>query len=242
MPSEQECESSFNYCDKIELHALDLFAPLSSVVAVCGEHGFRGILVPLGRIEELVKCINRPDIGSKAIIPIAVLDYPFGLSTQDVRSYSIISAKEKGAKEVEIVAPYHHIVNQDSVKLIDDVKSLVSTAKKVDIGLRYVIDQNCEFLDDSFKTKMCRILAQAKINKISVSMGFFDYKVDHGDNIIKMRNLKSKTNSQVKIYLDTDDPSEMALYPRAGADIIGLDWDMAAFLTHGYESIISKKE
>jgi deoxyribose-phosphate aldolase len=236
-----EEENSFSFSDRVDLHCMDLYTPLSSVVAVAAEHNFRAIVVPIGRIEELVKAINKPDLGDKKIVSVAVFDYPYGFSSLDIRTYSIFSAKEKGAKEIEIVAPYYYIVREDFIKIVEDVKSLIVSANKADIKLRYVLDQNSGFIDDGFRIKLYRALSQAKVPMLSTSLGHFDEKIDHGDNIIRMRSMKSKINCPIKAFIDTTNPSDLALYPRAGADTIGLNWNQAPHLVYEYENIVQKK-
>jgi hypothetical protein len=46
----------------------------------------------------------------------------------------------------------------------------------------------------------------------------------------------------MKAYVNTSDPNEFALYPKAGVDIVGVEWNKAAHLVHAYEDMILKKE
>lgn len=236
-----ESLGQFDFCDKVDLHALDSSTPLENVVYVAAEHGFRGIVVTLCKIEELVKLINKPLIGDKKIIPICAIDYPYGNMSHDVRSYCMHAAKEKGAKEIEIVAPYHFIENKDFKNIFEDAKNIVNLAKKLDLKIKYVLDQNNPKLDDGVKTRIYRILSQCGIEIISTSLGFFDKKDDHSNSILKMRSIKSKINCKIKTFLSTDDAESFALYPKAGADIIGVYWKQAPQLIHAYEDIVEKK-
>src|SRR5690606_7730542 len=124
--------------------------------------------------------------------PICIIDYPFGISSLDVRTYSLHSVKEKGAKEVEIVAPYHFIKNKDFKKLQEDVQSIVTVAKKINLSIKYVVDQNNPIIDDTVRTRINRIIGSSGINSISTSLGFFDKSTEHGDNVLRMRNIKNK--------------------------------------------------
>lgn len=238
----EEESIQFEYCNKVDLHVTDISTKLDNVVSVAAEHGFRGIVVTLGQITALVKEINKPLFGDKQILPIAVIDYPFGNSSIDVRAYSLASAKEKGAKEVEIVAPYPMIANHDFRGIYEDAQSLVAAAKKYDISIKYVLDQNSEFIEDSIRTKLCRIMSSTRVPFISTSLGYFDEEIDHSDNIVKMRALKNKIGCPIKAYVPTSDPNEFALYPKAGADILGLEWNVAPFLVHAYEDMVIKKQ
>jgi deoxyribose-phosphate aldolase len=231
----------FEYCDKVDLHALELSTPLDAVVSIAGEHGFRGIVVTPGKLASLVKEINKPNYGCQNIIPICAIDYPYGNSSIDVRTYSVTSAKENGAKEIEIVAPYHLIVEKDFRHVYEDIQSILTAAKKYEIAVKYVLDLNSPFIDDAIRTKLCRVMTSTRVPAISTSLGFYDENIDHGDNILKMRNIKNKVGCTIKTFVRTNDPNSFAMYPKAGVDIIGVDWKKGPFLAHAYEEMVLKK-
>jgi hypothetical protein len=85
-------------------------------------------------------------------------------------------------------------------------------------------------------------MSSTRIPLISTSLGFFDQDIDHGDNVLKMRNIKNKVGCAMKVFVNTNDPSQFAMYPKAGVDIVGVHWKSAAFLTHAYEEMVSKKQ
>lgn len=230
----------FDYCDKVDLHALNPNANLSGVVSIAAEHGFRGIVVPMGRLERLIAAIKA--YGTKEILPICAIDYPFGSSSLDVRNYSIMSAHEKGAKEVEIVTPYHFIAVEDFRLVYNDAQSIMNTAKKAGVSLKYVLDDGNPYMNnDKVRSQLTRFVRDAQIPYVSNSLGFFPQKGDHADNIIKMRNFKSKAGCDMKVYLSSKDVDDIAAYVKAGADIIGLDWNQAPYLVHAYEEMVQKK-
>jgi deoxyribose-phosphate aldolase len=235
----------FAYCNKVDLHALDLDQNLKPVVALAIEHGFRAIVVPHVRIPDLVAAINTVIIDKEErplIVPVAAVDYPFGTMPQDVRSYSIMSARECGAKEVEIVAPYAHLANKSFDKVNDDVKTLQSMASKTDVVLRYVVDQYCDLFDDGVKSRLYRLFAMNKVKAVSTSLGFYeDDSFDHSDNILKMRHVKNKTAAQVKSFIRTTNPAMFALYPKAGSEIMGVEWQTAPSMVHKYEEMVQTK-
>lgn len=237
----EEKVRQFEYCDKVDIHAIDLDSPLDLVTAIATEHGFRGVVVTLNRIEELVKNISKDTLADKKIVPIAVIDYPYGSLSTDVRRYSILSAKEKGAKEVEVVAPYSLFISRKFKEIGDDIQNLASAAKESNIKLRYVIDINSAFIDESVRTKIMRIVSNNQIEDVSTSLGFYDKKVDHSDSVLKMRNMKSKTGSQTKSFISDASVADLTLYAKAGVDTVGLDWKLAANVVHSYEDIINKK-
>jgi deoxyribose-phosphate aldolase len=240
--SQSDIQKRFDYCEKVDLHALATKEPLETITAIASEHGFRGIVVSLSKIDQLVKLLNRPLLGDKNVVPACIIDYPFGDSSKDVRAYSIQSAKERGAREIEIVAPYHLIAVKDFKKIYEDAQNIVNVAERANVAVKYVLDYSNPYVDDTVRTKLCRILSSTKIPTISTSLGFFDKKIDHADSILQMRGLKSKTGCKIKAYLKSLDPSDLMSYAKAGADIIGLDWRKAVFLVHAYEDIVEKKE
>lgn len=239
MYEEEQQVKQFDYCDKVDLHALEPKVNLASVVSIASEHGFRGIVVPLTKLEQLIKAIK--DYGTKEMVPVCTVDYPFGSSSLDVRNYSILAAKEKGAKEVEVVAPYYLIADADFRRVYDDAHNLMSTANKQGISLKYVLDQSSPYVDDTVRTKLSRVISSSRIPIVSTSLGFFDNKVDHADNIIKMRTMKSKAGCQMKVYVSSQDVNDIASYVKAGADYIGLHWKKAPYLVHAYEDMVQKK-
>lgn len=229
----------FDYCDKVDLHALDQKVNFDRLALIANEHGFRGIVVPQINLDNLVKTFKIFEY--KDILPICAIDYPFGSSSLDVRNYAIMSAKEKGAQEVEIVAPYHLIVSQDFRKLYDDAQGIANTCKKQGLKLKYVIDQNGPYLDDTVRSNLARMISKVRIPSVSTSLGFFDNKVDHSDNVIKMRTMKSKAGCSMKVYIGSQNVEDIASYIKAGADIIGLPWQKAVYLMHAYQDLVQKK-
>lgn len=237
--TEQEVKQ-FDYCDKVDLHALNPNTNLNSVVSIAAEHGFRGIIVPMGRIEQLIASIKA--YGTKEMLPICAVDYPFGSASLDVRNYSIMSAAEKGAKEVEIVAPYHFIAAEDFRRVYNDAQGIMTNAKKAGVSVKYVIDQGNPYIaNDKVRTQLSRIVQNSRIPYVATSLGYFPDKTDHADSIIKMRNIKSKGGCNVKVYLSSQEVDDIAAYVKAGADIIGLDWNKAPYLVHAYEEMVQKK-
>lgn len=233
-------EEGFHFNSKIELHACEGQENLQNIVSLCTEHAFRGIATSPARISKLVKEINKS--GNNDIVPICLLDFPYGDSSSDIRAYSIHSAKEKGAKEIEISAAYHLINSQDWRELTNEIKNIQATAEKANIGYKYIID-NCMIKGSAgVATRLCRIISQTKIPIVSVSSGLFDKKEQLADNILKMRNIKHKGGSQIKVFISSSDVNDIASYVKAGADIIGLKWNKAPNLVHQYEDMVQNRE
>lgn len=229
-----------DYFRKIDLHALNPNSNLKSVVTIASEHGFRGIMVHPCKAEELVKVIK--EYGSNSLIPITVLDYPFGSMSLDIRNYALGSAKERGIKEIEIVAPYPLIAQKEFGKVGRDLEILSAKARELRIGIKYVLDYNCPFVDDTVRSKMCQLLKDYKVPMLSTSLGFYDSKTsDHADSVIYMRDMKRKSGCDTKVYIASQKVDDILSYSKAGVDVIGLPWNKAAYLIHEYEELIEKK-
>src|SRR6185436_18101702 len=132
----------------------------------------------------------------KNIVPICSLDNPLGLLASDVRVYSLQSAKEKGAEEVEISAPYHLIKSKDFKAIAEDAQNLMNASVKYKIKLRYILDTS-KGLDDSIKSKLYNILATAKIPCIVNTYEGIDDKKCAND-ILNLRHIKKKIGCKTK--------------------------------------------
>ena len=238
-PSERESESYFNHCSKVDLHATGPIIDIGKIVSIAAEHSFRGIVTDSTNLVEIAKEINRPNYGDKAILPICLIDHPFGNSSIAVRIFSIYDAKEKGAREIEIFAPKNKLETKDFKGIHEDIMSINSACERVGIAYKYVYP--AEDNDEQSKTRICRSLSVAKTEFIT-TISEFDYKnrqVDNSDSIIRMRNIKNKTNSKVKAFLHSGDISTVTAFFKAGVDIIGLPWQKAPNLIHGYEYLLN---
>ncbi len=235
---ENQC---FDYCKQVDLHALDFNVPIENIVSIAGEHGFRGIVVSQSNLKSLVKALKEPLFGNERTIPICVIDYPFGNSGKDVRAYSLQSAKENGAKEVEVIAPYDLIAQKDFKSVYNDIFNLLKLSKTVDIDVKYVFDKQSMPMDDDLIKKVYRVISAAKIPILSTSVGYFENKDNHADNVLQMRNFKMKTGVSIKAYLKNCKPEDVASYVKAGVDIMGIEWKNAPYVVHAYEYMIEKK-
>lgn len=166
-----------------------------------------------------------------------MIDFPYGNSSCDIRAYSITSAKENGAKEVEICHPVSLFEDADFRKIYEDILNLRNIAKKINISLRYVISEEIKPIPDGVKTKLSRLLSVSNLDNIGLK---FNNTTSHTDNIIKMRFFKSKLNAKIKIITDNLTKDDFSSYIKAGADIIGLPIKQAPFIIHAYEEMINK--
>lgn len=226
----------FNFSQRCDLISIDPIDPIDYVAATAIEHGFRGISTHICNIPRLSEILKDSDV-----VKIGIIDYPFGGSSQAARSYAIHTAKENGCDEVEIVAPYAQIAYGYLKEIDSDLDTITTTSQKLGIKITYVIDHNSEYLDKGIFTRVCRVIAKYKPDNICLSLGFFDNDISHSDNIVKARSIKSKIGINTKICIDNVDAGTMSMYPKAGIDILGLDWKTAPNLVHAYNAMLTKK-
>lgn len=218
-------EEVYNYASSVDIHCIGSKYRLDNVVALAVEHGFRGIVTLPCFIEDLAKELKKQN---SAILPVCVLDYPYGVSTTDVRNYSIIAAKEKGAKEIEIVCP-NHLVG-DFKQIENDVRALSLVASKSGLKLKYLVDTST-LAEEGCLTRIGRIC-----HNFGVGISVFNSKrIDHSDNILKIRSIKNKTNIKTKVYLADPTIEIVTLYNKAGIDVLSFDAKNAASIVHEYE-------
>lgn len=235
----------FRFANKVDIHAMQINIDAIGLVALAYEHEFRGVVVDITNAEYLCKAIKNSNKDENYTpISICAINYPFGNLTTDIRCYSIMSAKEKGIDEIEIVLPYHLIINKEFNKFDKDIQSVIETCNRADLKFKYVIDPNVEFLDDGSRTRIYKILSSYKLDILSNSLGFFDgaYPIDHSNNILGMRYMKNKVGSKIKCFIGNKiSISTLSLYIKAGADMFGIEWQHSPNIVHEYEYLVNQK-
>lgn len=199
--------------------------------------GFKSIVVDQIKLDEVSKEIKKSHIEDLSVI--CKIDYPEGASSVDVRGYSVLSAKEKGASIVEVFAPKYLYKAKDFKRIHEDLVSLINLCKKNHIEFRYCISSSKnEYLSDDIKTKIARIFSAVDLGMLSINV---DQKSEISDEIIKLRFFKSKIQSKIKTILKEPTKEDLSSFVKAGVDVLGLDLWKAPFLIHAYEGMISNK-
>lgn len=224
----------FDFCKQVDLYVGPSDTNLERIVSICDEHGFRGIVVRSSNLEKLSKLIIS---SASEVAAICQIDAPFGESSKDIRAYSIKSAKEKGAKEVEVYAPHQLVINEEYKAIYDDLANLIASAKMVNIPMRYIINAGNNINDNSI-TKFCRIVESSKLEHIGFNI--CGKKLSYSDSILQMRNFKTKTGAKIKTYIENCTQEELTSAIKAGSDTIGIHWKDAANTVHEYEYQVQK--
>ena len=222
----------------VELHALSESDDLQSVVAVANEHQFRGIVTTHGQLPNLVRCKNK--YSDSNIIPIAAIDYPYGCSTLDLRRFAVVTAAEKGAEEIEVAAPYYIIQKCKTGQLSQDIETITNQCDKLGIKFKYVFDRNYLSLNHRQLARILRVFAANRIDTISNGFHMIP-EMSIPDSIIDIREFKKKTSCDIKAVISTDDQNELAQFPKAGVDLIGINWQEAASVTYKYQYMMEEQ-
>lgn len=231
-----------NICNNIEVHALDYGSNFSQVVPIALEHGFSGIVTMQGRVSSLNKIVLDM-CQDKQSMPkiIAAVDHPFGSESIDARAYQIHSSKEQGASVVEMVSLYRALADGDVKEAIKDLDSICTVASRCGIELRYVMDVGCPFISHKIRDIMSKELSIREIGTISTSLGFYDRKISDSDHVLWLRDIKKISGCKMKAYVDSGDTDSISTIVKSGAEIIGLDWQDAAWASYEYEALIKDK-
>lgn len=206
----------FNFFSKIDLNYIATNKPIENSVIVANEHSFRGVVTFPNNAASLVKEINKVN---KSLVSIAILDFPFGNSTLDSRIYSVKSLKEKGIKEIEIVAP--------NIEIENDLESMIKLKDELKIEIKYILPTGGDNIG------VCK---KMKKNVLDIVL-FSNPLLSVEDNVLEVRKLKNCVSNKVKYYLnDETGVGDFTYYLRAGVDSFGLGQKKALRLIYDYQS------
>ncbi|TXT66047.1 MAG: hypothetical protein BAJALOKI3v1_50046 [Promethearchaeota archaeon] len=215
-----------------DIHVLDFVKKPEDIVAISNEHNFRSIVTVPGYIHRFKKSLlSIPILGTKPNLT-PIINYPLGCESSKSRIYSIIDAKENNLKEVEIIAPYHHIFAKDFRAIDEDLTDIVKTCEKVGISFKYILDLYIP-LDVKTRNRVLRIISTHDIPIISFGSGYnMDYDISSSDIVLNVMKMKDKINSKVKVVLRNTDNivDEMNVLMKCGVDIIGVNWNYSTKL------------
>ena len=231
----------FSHTNKVDLTSFDPCDNLEHIAAIAEEHAFRGISVPLFRVPDLVKIKQESKWANFKII--AHVDFPFGFNPRYIRKAMCVYAGESGADEVEICTPYNLVKQKNTSEIHKDIKDMITVCRKLDILPRIAIDTGDSFFPnaeaDGSKDRFGKILQANRIeNIVFYNSPGYSSDINHGSNIIEMRNVRPGSYCTMKAQLRGIDLETLSMYPKAGAKLLGLPWKEACGLVHGYEDIV----
>ena len=123
----------------------------------------------------------------------AAIDFPYGLSSTQIRLHEIILAIRQGASFIDLVINNSHIREDNWMAIRDDLKSCMAVCRDKDIPLRPVIEYRL------FSTKevvdLCHSLNYLGITHVINSTGFI--ADDVSDNLLLAYEIQKKTDTVV---------------------------------------------
>lgn len=228
-----------SFCKFTDLYTIDLPFSMAGVISIANEHGFRGICVHQGYVSELFESTKfYSDVGQKFPIIIAAIDHPYGTLSTEVRAFATLSAIEKGAKEIDICAPYDAFYNGRTGMIEADIKTIGAIAKEHNVKVNYTINPSCISNKPKTTPWLAKVLKSSAIQYISTSISPLFGPKDTSDTIIWLRDMKKFGDLNIKSYIHHNNLEDVKLYTKAGANILACNWSVAANLIHSYDEFL----
>lgn len=128
--------------------------------------------------------------GSDTVVS-AVVSFPFGSSTTDLKLMEARTAIADGAREVDMVSNIGAIKSGDAALFFSDINSVAAYCGRSNTTLKVILE--CCYLTDEEKVKGAKLAEQAGANFVKTSTGFGTGGATVGDVILLRRSLSSRT-------------------------------------------------
>ena len=142
----------------------------------------------------------------------AAIDFPYGLSSTQIRIHEIILSIRQGASYVDLVLNSSHIKESNWPAIRKDLKSCLAICNEHDIELRAIIEYRL------FPVKtvllMCDLFYQAGVNNIINATGFI--ADDISDNAIISYEMHEKTGVFVTSCIRAFNKSHIVMFEDMG--------------------------
>lgn len=99
----------------------------------------------------------------------AVIGFPLGANTKEVKAFETLDAINKGADEIDMVINIGALKDKDYKIVLEDIKAVVNAAKSK--AIVKVIIETC-LLDEVEKKKACELSMEAGADFVKTSTGF----------------------------------------------------------------------
>ena len=99
----------------------------------------------------------------------AVIGFPLGANTKEVKAFETLDAINKGADEIDMVINIGALKDKDYKVVLEDIKAVVNEAKSK--AIVKVIIETC-LLDEAEKIKACELSMEAGADFVKTSTGF----------------------------------------------------------------------
>ncbi len=109
-------------------------------------------------------------LAASGIAVCAVVGFPLGACTSDVKVFATRRALEDGALEIDMVLNLGALRGGDDVVVRQDIAALAATCRPLGARLKVILE-TC-LLDDREKVRACRIAQDAGADFVKTSTGF----------------------------------------------------------------------
>jgi deoxyribose-phosphate aldolase len=101
----------------------------------------------------------------------AVIGFPHGNSSTEVKVFETEQACRDGAKEIDMVVNIGKVLGNDWGYVEEEIKAIAAITKKYNAALK-VIFENDFLPDDSYKIKLCEICSRIPVEFVKTSTGY----------------------------------------------------------------------
>lgn len=147
----------------------------------------------------------------------AVVSFPLGTSTPDVKLMEARRAIDDGATELDMVSNFGALKSGDDAAYFADINEVASFCKRSKTILKVILE--CCYLTDDEKVKSARIAEQAGADFVKTSTGFGSGGATVADVVLLRRVLTKRTGVKAAGGIGT--LARVLEMLNAGADRIG---------------------
>lgn len=207
MGSQQELEFSVpvNFADLAKmidhslLHPTMTDAEIESGIALAKEYDVATVCIKPYAIPQATQLLAGSDVKI-----CAVVGFPHGNSTVDVKVYETVKAVEEGAVEIDVVINVGKVLSGDWDYVFTEIQAVNEAVVSRGAILKVIFEN--DFLDQAYEEKLCEICSKIGVAFVKTSTGYgfvkqsngyYSYKGATLEDLAMMRKL-SHESVQVK--------------------------------------------
>ena len=170
-------------------------------------------------------CVNgcHVSLAAKELKVAAVIGFPLGAMSSDVKAYETMKCCEDGASEIDMVMNIGAMKEKDYIYVASDIAGVVETASKYGAIVKVILE-TCLLTNEEI-SKACKIAADAGAAFVKTSTGFST----RGASAAHVKLMKNRVagRAQVKASGGIRDLKTVQEMIKAGADRIGASASVA---------------
>ena len=162
------------------------FNDILTTIFVSSEEGVECVALPSGFMGRVGDFLEHQKFA-------AVIDFPYGISTTQVRLHEIILAIRQGANLIDLVLNGSYLKEENWKKVEEDLKTCLTVCNQHDVTLRPILEY--KLFSPKTVLKTCEILEKYNITTVINSTGsIID---DPSDNAIICHSIQKNTTISV---------------------------------------------